>query len=57
LKGDKDISEATRQRVLQCAQKLQYQPNLLARGLSLGRSKAIGMVIPDLSHLFCAAVA
>jgi LacI family transcriptional regulator len=57
LKGHKDISEATRQRVLECVRELNYQPNLLARGLSVGRSKAIGLVIPELMHSFFAEIA
>ena len=57
LKGHKDIGEATRQRVLECVRELNYQPNLLARGLSVGRSKAIGLVIPELMHSFFAEIA
>jgi LacI family transcriptional regulator len=57
LKGDKDISEATRRRVLQRLKELNYQPNLLARGLIVGRTKAIGLVIPELLHSFFAEIA
>ena len=41
LKGDKNISEASQPRVLQCAIGLNYPPNLLARGLSVGRSNRL----------------
>ncbi len=57
LKGHKDISEATRKRVLECVRELNYQPNLLARGLSRGRSRVIGLVIPELMHSFFAEAA
>jgi LacI family transcriptional regulator len=31
---------------------LNYQPNMLARGLASGRSHAVGLVVPDLVHPF-----
>jgi LacI family transcriptional regulator len=52
LRGTPDISEATRARVLQRMQELNYQPNLQARGLASGRSFAVGLVVPDLVHPF-----
>ena len=57
LKGHSDISEATRKRVLQCVKELNYHPNLLARGLIVGRSKTIGLVIPEMMHSFFAEIA
>jgi len=39
------ISDATRAKVLQAAQRLGYRPNLLARSLITGRSGIIGVVI------------
>jgi LacI family transcriptional regulator len=57
LKGDRDISEATRKRVLQCVKEFNYHPNLLARGLIVGRSKTIGVVIPEMMHSFFAEIA
>lgn len=41
-------SEATRQRVAQAADALNYRPNALARSLRLGRSKAIGLVASNI---------
>jgi len=57
LKGDKDISEATRKKVLRRVRELNYQPNLLARGLITGRSNTIGLVIPHLMPSFFAEIA
>ena len=46
----KKVSEATRQRVLAAAQKLDYRPNLMARGLVQRRTWQIGLVINSLQH-------
>ncbi len=54
LRGKSDIGEETRQRVLKRMQELNYQPNLLARGLASGRSHTIGLIVPDLVHPFFA---
>ena len=45
--GKQPISEATRQRVLECAQRLNYEPNVQARRLRSGEtSNTIGLFIP-----------
>ena len=54
---DDNISEATRQRVLDCARKLDYRTNLAAKGLVTGQSKMIGLIVPELFHGFFAEVA
>lgn len=41
------ISEATRQRVLQAAQQLNYVPSIAARSLASGRSDLVLMLMPD----------
>ena len=46
LNGYSDVSEATRLRVVEAAQKLGYQPNPQARQLATGRANAIGIVYP-----------
>ncbi len=57
LRGVPEISEKTRERVLKRMQELNYQPNMLARGLASGRSFTIGLVVPDLIHPFFAEFA
>jgi len=52
LRGRADIGDETRQRVLKRMAELNYQPNMLARGLASGRSYAVGLVVPDLVHPF-----
>jgi LacI family transcriptional regulator len=52
LRGNTDISEATRQRVLTRMKELDYQPNMNARGLATGRSYIFGLIVPDLLNPF-----
>ena len=57
LRGNPDIGEATRARVLARMKELNYQPNMLARGLASGQTFAVGLVVPDLVHPFFAEFA
>ena len=50
------VSEQTRERVMQAADKLGYQPNAHARSLITGRSRIIGLVVSYLDNLFYPAV-
>ena len=52
-----DIGTATRERVLRRMKELNYQPSLHAQGLASGRSFMIGLVVPDLVHVFFSEVA
>ncbi len=51
------ISERTRIRVLDMAKDLSYKPNQLARGLRLGYTNTIGLIVSDISNVFYAAIA
>lgn len=51
------ISAETRQRVLEVARRMNYQPNQHARALATSRSYLIGVVVPDLMNLYFAEVA
>lgn len=46
------ISEETRQRVLNAAMEMGYQPNRMARALATGKSNLIALSLPDLSAPF-----
>ncbi len=52
LNNRDDIGEATRARVLAKVAELGYQPNAVARSLTLRRTHTLGIVIPDLMHSF-----
>ena len=52
-----EISPETRERILELCQKEGYRTNLLARSLISSRSNVIGVVLPDISSPFHAALA
>ncbi|PYR61422.1 MAG: LacI family transcriptional regulator [Acidobacteria bacterium] len=52
LNNREDIGHATRARVLAKIAELGYQPNAVARSLTLRRTHTLGIVIPDLMHSF-----
>lgn len=57
-KGDENgISKKTQKIVFQKAKELNYRPNFIARGLRLGKSQTIGLVIADISNTFYAKIA
>lgn len=47
LSGKRTISEETKARVLEAIERLDYVPDLTARGLSMRDSKLIGVVVPQ----------
>jgi LacI family transcriptional regulator len=57
LRGNADIGEETRRRVLKRMKELNYRPNMMARGLASGRTYTVGLVVPDLVHPFFAEFA
>lgn len=57
LSNAPEISESTRQKVLEAASALGYERNHLAVGMRSGRSGLLGLVIPDIANPFWAEVA
>ena len=51
------ISRATQDRVRQAAAALHFTPNHVAKGLRLGSTRTIGLVVPDIANPFFAAIA
>lgn len=52
ITGRTPVREKTRQRVLQSIEELNYQVNLVARGLKTQKTFSIGLVLPDTTKLF-----
>src|SRR5260221_11734959 len=50
------VSSDTRERVLEVARRMNYQPNHHARALATNRSYLIGVIVPDLMNLYFAEV-
>ena len=56
--GDKNgISKLTQEKVWQKAKELNYVPNHIARGLRLGKSMTIGLIVPDIANIFFSRMA
>jgi LacI family transcriptional regulator len=51
------VGQATRERVLAIADELGFRPNRLARGLRQGHSRAIGLLLADVSNPFYPEIA
>lgn len=57
-RGDENkISKETQKRIIDFAKKSNYRPNQMARGLSLGKSETIGLIVPNISDIFYAKIA
>lgn len=56
LAGNKNIRRETRETVEEAARKLGYRPNPLAQNLKLGRSKSIGVIVPEMTTPFSSGV-
>ncbi len=52
LRGHSDISQQTRQAILDLAKEMDYQPNLLAYGLAKRESLTIGIIVPEFINSF-----
>jgi len=51
------VSEILQKRVNDAMRELDYHPNSLARSLRSGRTRTIGLIVPDISNLFFAEIA
>lgn len=52
VNGNPNVKEATRKRVLEVVEELDYRPNAIARGLASKRSTTIGVVVPSIVHSY-----
>ncbi|HUB30828.1 MAG TPA: LacI family DNA-binding transcriptional regulator [Terracidiphilus sp.] len=57
LRGQTDISEATKARVLKRVKELNYIPNLSASSLRTGETKTIGLILPSIGKPCLAEIA
>ena len=52
-----EISEGTKQHVLDVARNMGYRPSGLARSLTTSRTYTVGLLIPDISYHFFSLIA
>ncbi|MGA8596627.1 MAG: LacI family DNA-binding transcriptional regulator [Bryobacteraceae bacterium] len=57
INGQDIVKPKTRVKVLKAIQKLNYHPNLYARGLARGRSAMLGVIVSDITNPFFAEIA
>ena len=57
VNGNQNVKPATRQRVNDVIDKLDYRPNAVARGLASKKSTTIGVIIPDVTNAYFASLA
>jgi DNA-binding LacI/PurR family transcriptional regulator len=55
-KGRGRVSAATEERVRRCARELGYRPNAAAQALRLGASRAVALLVPDMTNPFFSRV-
>ncbi len=55
--GPRRVAPQTADRVRAAIQELNYRPNAVARSLRLQRTRALGLVVPDLANPFFAELA
>lgn len=54
---EKGISKETQKKVWEKIKEMNYKPNMMARGLRLGRSNIIGLIVSDIANPFYARIA
>jgi LacI family transcriptional regulator len=57
LRGQTDVSEDTKARVLQRARELNYRPNTTARSLRTGQTFVMGLIVPSMSESYFGDIA
>jgi LacI family transcriptional regulator len=56
LKGHPDISPSTKKAVRELVERWNYKPDLIALSLKSGRTKTIGVIVPEIVHYFFSTV-
>lgn len=52
LSGKRPVSGATRRRIKAAAQRLGYRPNQVAAAMITGRTRTLGIIVPDIANPF-----
>lgn len=57
VNGNPNVKPATRKKVLEVIERLEYRPNAVARGLASKKTTTVGVIIPDVANIFYAELA
>ena len=57
VNGNPNVKPATRKKVLEVIDRLDYRPNAVARGLASKKTTTVGVIIPDVSNMFFSSLA
>ncbi|MBM7715250.1 catabolite control protein A [Siminovitchia sp. FSL H7-0308] len=57
VNGNPNVKPATRKKVLEVIDRLEYRPNAVARGLASKKTTTVGVIIPDVANIFYAELA
>lgn len=57
VNGNQNVKPATRKKVLEVIERLEYRPNAVARGLASKKTTTVGVIIPDISNILYAELA
>ncbi|MBS4208705.1 catabolite control protein A [Bacillus sp. FJAT-50079] len=57
VNGNPNVKPATRKKVLDVIDRLEYRPNAVARGLASKKTTTVGVIIPDISNVYYAELA
>ncbi|PWF99600.1 catabolite control protein A [Levilactobacillus bambusae] len=57
VNGNPNVKPATRKKVLDVIDRLDYRPNAVARGLASKKTTTVGVIIPDVTNIYFASLA
>lgn len=57
VNGNPNVKPATRDRVNEVIERLNYRPNAVARGLASKKTTTVGVIIPDISNMYYSELA
>ncbi|EAZ80467.2 LacI family DNA-binding transcriptional regulator [Algoriphagus machipongonensis] len=57
LKDSPELHPETKRKIVEMANEMNYQPNLLAQSLRISRTKTLGVIVPEItSHFFASCI-
>lgn len=57
VNGNANVKPATRKKVLDVIEKLDYRPNAVARGLASKKTTTVGVIVPDVTNMYFSSLA